>query len=83
MPAPNYAFTPMAPMMLSLPDIKERLEEALSHVGLALALTDTAERARHRQQGEAMFRTLGARPWGYDSMIAAASANEAEITVMA
>jgi hypothetical protein len=31
MPAPNYAFTPMAPMMLSLPDIKERLNEALNH----------------------------------------------------
>ncbi len=30
-PAPNYDFTPMPPMYLSRPDIKERLEEALSY----------------------------------------------------
>lgn len=30
-PAPNYDYTPPPPAMLSRPDIKERLEEALNH----------------------------------------------------
>jgi predicted acyl esterase len=30
-PAPNYDFTPPPPSFLNLPDIKERLEEALNH----------------------------------------------------
>jgi predicted acyl esterase len=30
-PAPNYDYTPLPPAMLSLPDIKDRLKEALNH----------------------------------------------------
>ena len=58
------------------------LEEALGHLGLAYALADKGAREHHYEQGVAMLRALGARPWGYDSMVAAV-ASEAETAVVA
>ena len=58
------------------------LEEALSHIGLASSLTDSSARAPHREQGALILRKLGARPWGYDSMISATLASEAESTIV-
>ena len=42
------------------------LDEALSHLGLAEALGESAAPERHRQEGESILRAIGARPWGYD-----------------
>ena len=58
------------------------LEEALSHLGLANALSDNGARSRHREQGVSMLRELGARPWGYDSMAAAAVASEVKTSIV-
>jgi hypothetical protein len=59
------------------------LDEALSHLGLAEALAESDVRRRHRHEGESMLRALGARPWGYDWIGAAANAPEREAAVAA
>jgi class 3 adenylate cyclase/tetratricopeptide (TPR) repeat protein len=59
------------------------LEEALSHLGLARALTDGEARGRHFEQGRSMLHAIGAQPWGYDSMAAAAVASKAETAFVA
>jgi class 3 adenylate cyclase/tetratricopeptide (TPR) repeat protein len=54
------------------------LDEALSQLGLAQALTDGGARGRHYEQGLFMLRAIGARPWAYDLTPAATtSAREA------
>jgi tetratricopeptide (TPR) repeat protein len=59
------------------------LEEALSHLGLANALSDVGAREHHREQGVSMLRELGARPWGYDRMASSAVASEVETSIVA
>lgn len=59
------------------------LEEALGHLGLAQALPDNAAREHHYEQGMSMLDGLGARPWGYDLMTAAAVKREGHSAIRA